>query len=184
MNQDWSKEGVSLIVADYFAMLRHERQHQTFSKTEHRKALIPQLDHQTDGSVEFKHQNISAVLVNIGRPYMKGYLPRGNYQQILEDDVIAYLDRHKSVFEPLFEAFAEQAMPSHSFEEINFASCLEKEPERSVPKIREPRYRTIKVNYLEKEQNNRTLGTGGEQFVMNYEKWRLQREGRSCLDPQ
>jgi len=38
---------------------------QTFKKSEHRKALIPRLLGRSDGSIEFKHQNISGVLVEI-----------------------------------------------------------------------------------------------------------------------
>jgi hypothetical protein len=50
-------------VADYFAMLQAELNDQPYRKSEHRKALIPQLSGGSEGSVEFKHQNISAVFV-------------------------------------------------------------------------------------------------------------------------
>ncbi|MBB6262391.1 hypothetical protein FHS77_002965 [Paenochrobactrum gallinarii] len=33
-----------------------------YSKAEHRRALLPLLNERSEGSVEFKHQNISAVL--------------------------------------------------------------------------------------------------------------------------
>lgn len=37
------------------------------------------------------------------------------------------------------------------------------------------------MNYLEVEQANRLTGTSGEKIVMEYEKWRLLREGKESL---
>ena len=62
-----------------------------YSKTEHRKALRILLPARSDGSIEFKYQNISAVLINLNLPFIKGYLPRWNYQRLLEDTVIHYI---------------------------------------------------------------------------------------------
>lgn len=42
-------------------------------------------------------------------------------------------------------------------------------------------YRPIKTNYLEREQNNRTLGEGGEKLVLDYERWRLIKTGKKSL---
>lgn len=89
--QDWSPEEVQLTVADYFSMLHSELLGQPYSKTEHRRRLRPLLHGRSDGSVEFKHQNISAVLVHLGFPYIAGYKPRGNYQRLLMDAVEEYL---------------------------------------------------------------------------------------------
>ena len=61
--RDWTEQEVRPIVADYFAMLEAELQGEPYKKSEHRKALIPLLAGRSDGSVEFKHQNISSVLV-------------------------------------------------------------------------------------------------------------------------
>jgi hypothetical protein len=63
---DWTIQEVSLIVADYFEMLQLELNHKDYNKTTHRKTLIPQLNNRSNGSVEFKHQNISAALINMG----------------------------------------------------------------------------------------------------------------------
>lgn len=87
MSQDWSEKEVVLVVEDYFAMLLSELEGVRFSKKEHRARLLPNLNNRTDGSVEFKYQNISAVMANLGQYYIKGYKPRSNYQQLLEDQV-------------------------------------------------------------------------------------------------
>ncbi len=49
--------------------------------------------------------------------------------------------------------------------------------------MKEPKsvYRPIKTNYLEREQNNRLLGEGGEKFVLNYERSRLTKAGKEDL---
>ncbi|MCE8472430.1 hypothetical protein LZ189_25910, partial [Rhodovulum sulfidophilum] len=51
-----------LIVADYFAMLADDISGRRYSKAKHRRVLLPLLNDRSEGAVEFKHQNISAVL--------------------------------------------------------------------------------------------------------------------------
>jgi hypothetical protein len=65
-HKDWSEQEVRLIVADYFAMLEAEVLGKPFKKSDHRKALAPKLLGRSDGSIEFKHQNVSGVLVELG----------------------------------------------------------------------------------------------------------------------
>lgn len=57
----WSDREIDLIVTDYFAMLAADLAGQSYSKIEHNRAL-QRLTGRSKGSVEFKHQNISAVL--------------------------------------------------------------------------------------------------------------------------
>src|SRR5262249_6590498 len=66
--KDWTEREVGLIVADYFTMLEKELLGKPFSKAEHRRTLSPRLDGRSDGSIEFKHANISAVLTGLGLP--------------------------------------------------------------------------------------------------------------------
>jgi hypothetical protein len=81
--RDWSSEEVGLIVADYFAMLRAELAGEPYNKAEHNRALQPLLDGRSKSSIEFKHQNISAVLAENGQPYIAGYRPARNYQKAI-----------------------------------------------------------------------------------------------------
>src|SRR5262245_3190566 len=81
--KDWAADEVRLLVADYFAMLEAELLGRPYRKSDHRKALVPRLAGRSEGSVEFKHQNLSAVLVELGLPYIEGYKPKGNYQSLL-----------------------------------------------------------------------------------------------------
>jgi hypothetical protein len=79
MSIDWSREEVEATVADYFAMLVAELAGVPYNKAAHRRSLLKVLMHRTEQSVEFKHANISAVLIELGFPYISGYKPRSNY---------------------------------------------------------------------------------------------------------
>jgi hypothetical protein len=54
---------LDLIVADYFAMLTAELAGEHYSKSEQRAKLRTLIPNRSEGSVEFKHRNISAVLL-------------------------------------------------------------------------------------------------------------------------
>ncbi len=95
----WSLTEVELGVADYFAMLADELARRPYSKTAHRERLRPLLAGRSDGSIEFKHANISAVLINYGQPYIDGYKPRFNYQSLLERVVLERLSLEPDLFD-------------------------------------------------------------------------------------
>ncbi len=75
----WTKEEVKLIVDDYFKMLQLELIGKDYNKSEHRKSLSPLLNERSNGSIEFKHQNISAALINMGLPFIRGYMRWPNF---------------------------------------------------------------------------------------------------------
>ena len=68
MRDSWSREEVEAAVTDYFDMLAKELRGEPFNKAEHNRALQRTLDNRSSGSVERKHQNISAVLIEAGYP--------------------------------------------------------------------------------------------------------------------
>jgi hypothetical protein len=178
---DWTKEEVSLIVADYFQMLQLELEHKEYNKTAHRKALIPVLNNRSNGSVEFKHQNISAALINMGLPYIDGYKPRFRYQkEMLEREIDVYVNDHRLILEATFEKFAHESNIKN-LNPILYDNVLEDGPIGSSFTEREPLYKPIKINYLEKEQNNSCLGEEGERFVIGYERLRLLNAGKDNL---
>jgi hypothetical protein len=173
---DWSRVEVASIVADYFQMLQREISGTFYSKTEHRNKLKRLLENRSDGSIEFKHQNISAVLIKYGFPYIKGYKPRSNYQQLLEGEVLNYLSQNKSI-EKKFDEFINPKIEIEP-RQVQYKNWSVSPPEPSVAK--EPKadyFKPVKKNYLELEQKNRNVGASGEQLVFEYEKWRLVRAG-------
>jgi hypothetical protein len=181
MTDSWSKIEVALIVADYFDMLIKELNRIQYKKADHRRQLLPLLNNRSEGSIEFKHQNISAILINLGRPYISGYLPRYNYQKLLEDEVIDYLIHHSQI-ESDFQHFVEKDLTKPQTR-LNFNRIIVAPPEiisMSEPKV-SYQHKPIKINYLEKEQSNKALGLFGEELIIEYEKWNLIRLGKDYL---
>ena len=176
----WSNYEVELIVTDYFQMLSDELTGKPYKKSEHRKNLLPLLNNRSEGSIEFKHQNISAVLINFGQPYIKGYLPRYNYQKILEEIVINYLYNNLGI-EDKFKQFADKDV--HIKSTVNFEKLIIEPPVLVLVAEPSPSYHRspIKVNYLEREQSNNKLGKSGEELVLHYEKWVLIKNGKDNL---
>src|ERR1700683_4205271 len=96
---NWQEDELDAIVADYFAMLAADISGRPYIKSRHSAALMAQIG-RTHRSVEFKHQNISAVLDELGMPWIPGYKPRRNYQNALFAAIDRYLSRHPESFEP------------------------------------------------------------------------------------
>jgi hypothetical protein len=74
IGKPWNDDELDAIVADYFVMLRAELSRQHYVKSHHSAVLMQQIG-RTHRSVEFKHQNISAVLEEMGLPWIIGYKP-------------------------------------------------------------------------------------------------------------
>jgi hypothetical protein len=166
--RDWSAEEVELIVEDYFAMFEAETDGDPYDKTEHRRLLKAKLSNRSDGSIEFKHQNISAVLAEMGRSYIHGYKPRGNYQKLLASEVMLFLDTPTPPVPPAStrpwkEAETPPPMPSR------------------LPSSGRSDNRRLKVDFARRDANNRALGKAGEELVMLWEKERLEDLGRTDL---
>ncbi len=70
--RDWTRVEVEALVSDYLTMLSLQMSGKPYNKTKHRRRLKAQLDRRTDRSIEYKHQNTSAVLLELGLPYIEG----------------------------------------------------------------------------------------------------------------
>jgi hypothetical protein len=66
---NWQDDELDAIVADYFAMLESDLSRQPYVKSRHNAVLMARIG-RTHGSVEYKHQNISAVLEELGMPWI------------------------------------------------------------------------------------------------------------------
>ncbi len=185
MARNWSHIEVKEAVEDYFNMLQLELKGHRYNKTKHRRALMESLKNRSDGSVELKHQNISAVLIEMGLPYIMGYKPRSNYQRsLLPAAILDYL-KHNPEIQGLFQADSE-ASPAIIPTVENFLTVLEEPPskeEGEVHTVAEPlaSYNPTGVNFLEREARNQSLGEAGEKFVLNFEYARLIYAGKEAL---
>ena len=183
--KSWSENEVGLIVADYFEMLQAEMLGQPYKKSEHRKSLGPQLSGRSDGSIEFKHQNTSAVLVEFGLPYIEGYKPRGNFQNLLTTEVESFLDKHPDAVDRLAAAPAVNPIEAQPIIRPNFDTIIEAPPEKITPPKESGKpwlsRKARKINFAERDARNRQMGKLGEQFVFELERFRLNECGRDDL---
>ncbi len=183
--RDWTDQEVQLIVADYFDMLEAELLGRSFKKSDHRKALAPRLRGRSEGSIEFKHQNVSAVLVERGLPYIGGYKPRSNYQGILATAVENFLDEHPSFLDQLAASPSLNPPEPYSLVTPNLDQLIEDPPEKMVaPKPTSKPWlsrKARKIDFAERDAANRRLAKLGEQFVVDLERYRLKAAGRDDL---
>ena len=181
---DWTRGEVEAVVADYLLMLAAELKGQPYSKTEHNRALQA-LSGRSHGSIERKHQNISAILRDIGVPWIDGYKPLGHRQALLEEVVLAQLESDRAEVLSTAEKLSVAAGPGGELPEslaaiqVDPPSC--EAPDTEVTKSRGvSRVSRIK-NYVEIDAKNRMLGKAGEEFVVAFEQRRLWDRGRHDL---
>jgi uncharacterized protein DUF3883 len=183
--RNWSDLEVEATVADYFQMLASELRGEPFNKTDHRRLLRVELQDRSEAAIELKHQNISAVLIELGFPYIDGYKPRGNYQRRLKEVVEERLSQSQALL-TLARDTVEAPVPAIPAVE-DFLRALEDPPVRgpardSPTKVKEevPVYNRG-VDYLRREAMNQSLGAAGEAFVLNFERARLIHHGKPGL---
>ncbi|MBN8807026.1 MAG: DUF3883 domain-containing protein [Sphingomonas sp.] len=178
---DWTDEQNDAIVADYFAMLADDIVGRSYSKATHNR-LLQAIIGRPRGSIEYKHQNISAVLKGLGEDWLPGYKPAFNFQASLVDAVVRWLDRHpdwlapaaRAAMTPSAAALREEAMlwigppPTHS----NAPPPDELEQMTAISR---------KYDVAERDARNRTLGRAGEERVLAHERASLLAAGRSDL---
>ena len=172
--EHWTDEELDLIVADYFLMLNDEAAGVSFNKAQHNRLLRSEID-RTKGSIEFKHQNISAVLQQLGLPRIRGYLPAANYQKAIIAAIDRYLSQNPVALHPETVVGGLLAERPGLFVEA---------PPMLLPVTprREDIERLVrKFNPVERDFRNRKLGREGEELVLHFERERLKQRDRSDL---
>jgi hypothetical protein len=182
MREDWTQIEVEAIVADYFEMLTKELKGETYSKTKHNNNL-QLLIKRSRGSIEFKHANISAILIENGHVPIDGYKPRSNYQLLLREVVKDRL--HNSIEVDLLTSEVVNKPVIIKPERIDFSKFLVDVPSEIMKvneQVKTPFNRnTRKPNYLEIEARNQSLGLHGEQLILEFEHQRLWECGQKRL---
>lgn len=178
----WTRQEVEAAVAAYLKMLRMSLNGQVPNKAEHNRQLQRLLPARSKSSIERKHSNISAVLLELGVRPLSGYSPLPNYQRLLVEVVSEQLlgdtrldqaslrEVELPAEPPLIEAFddflVEVPIPKVAVAEAR------REWIQQVP---------VKRDYLEREARNRSLGLAGELLAMEYEARRLHAMGEKRL---
>lgn len=171
--EDWNDAELDAIVADYFAMLGDELAGRPYVKSHHRAVLVTTLG-RSNGSVEFKHQNISAVLEELGMPWIAGYKPRHNFQTEIFAAVDRYLSRQGGIASDIV---APARVP------LDYEGVFVMPPDRKPPAPRPAHLERLarKFDPVERDFRNRALGRAGEEFVVSLERARLEGADRPDL---
>ena len=181
MAEHWSRLECELIVEDYLEMLAAECRQEKYNKAEHNRNLRSKLAGRSRPSVEFKHRNITAIMLRAQHTYLPGYQPAWNYQDLLETVVLERLTSDNRSIVEIETSLIEQAAEISQVNDTNsiIVDAPERVPERHVRDSpnRVPR----KINYSEREHRNRKLGEKGEEFVLELERRRLAEIGRDDL---
>lgn len=182
--ENWTREEVEAVIADYFVMLGRELRGEPYNKAEHNRNLRKILTRRSAASIEKKHQNISAVLLELGCPYINGYKPLRNFQAMLGSIVEERLSQAEALTATVSSVIEQAVEAAPAIEDI--LSILVDAPSsgEDEPRLYEkPQFtaRHSRRNYLEIEARNRSLGLAGEQFVLRFEHERLWRAGERTL---
>lgn len=177
--ESWSDAENDLIVADYFAMLNDDVAGRAYNKAEHRRALISVLQGRSNGSIEFKHQNISAVLKGLGEEWIAGYKPAFNFQSSLVDAVQRWLERN-----PVWLHRSPTQRPARGLREadqlwIGPAPTLRNQP--PPQELEQLLLIARKFDVAGRDERNRALGKAGEERIVAHERSTLTDAGRHDL---
>jgi hypothetical protein len=171
---DWQDDELDIIVADYFAMLAEDLSGRPYVKSKHSAALMAQIG-RTHRSVEFKHQNISAVLDELGMPWIQGYKPKRNYQNSIFDAIDRYLTEHPAILEPSPSLFSTPALSAEVFVPPPTLTVPAEPPPERLRRL------VQKFDPAERDHRNRSLGKAGESFVVDLERRHLTESDRPDL---
>lgn len=175
-NGPWTDEENDLIVADYFAMLADDITGRAYNKAEHRRSLMPLLRGRTKGSVEFKHQNISAVLKGLGEDWIPGYKPAVNFQMTLGDAVVRWLEWHPAWLERMPDT-----PPATEAAQIWVGPPPTLSNQPPPQELEQMQHVARKFNVADRDERNRALGRAGEKRVVAHECSALRGLGRDDL---
>jgi len=162
-------------------MLADDIARRSYSKAEHNRMLQAVIG-RPRGSIEYKHQNVSAVLKGLGEDWIPGYKPAFNFQASLIDAVVRWLDQH-----PDWLARAQHlggnASPSAVHEDAILWIGPPPTHSNAPPPDELEQMTAIARRYDvgERDARNRALGRAGEERVLAHERANLRAAGRTDL---
>jgi hypothetical protein len=175
----WSDAENDLTVASYFAMLADEVAGRQYNKAAHRCALLPLLQNRPEGAIEFKHQNISAVLKGLGEIWIQGYKPAFNFQMSLVDAVARWLARNAQWIgrEPAWKKTP--GLREDTALWMGTPPTLSNQP--PPEELEQMQLIARKVDVAGRDERNRALGRAGEERALQHERAVLIQHGRDDL---
>jgi hypothetical protein len=178
----WTLFECEAVVAEYMRMLRLELRGERYTKAEVVRGLRQLLPARSDGSIERKLQNVSAVLDEVGLVWIDGYKPLPHYQQELRRAVFGALASEGRVSERLAD-FGSSAIVAPMSRRLATEDVVVSVP-GGAP---HPRTRRSAVSLTGSplsalhDFQRRELGAAGEEWVVELEREQLHRSGRADL---
>ncbi len=176
--EPWTDAENGLIVADYFAMLSDDLARRPYNKAEHNRAPQARIG-RGRGSIEYKHQNISAVLQWLGQPWIAGYKPALNFQGSLVEVVMRWLEQGPDYLSPTKVASAATGLETPAELFVGPPPTVSNRP---PPKGLDHMLAVArKFDVAGRDERNRALGRAGEERALAHEKATLTAVGRTDL---
>jgi hypothetical protein len=140
----WWLDEVDRTIDVYFEIWTRTRAGEKFRKSDYLKKLHDEGPKRSYKAYEYKLQNISAALNDLGHDWLQGYAPKARYQQLVRFCLEDRLGRP-----------------------IGPSNTQPKKPKKEhAPKL-------VKIDWAKRDAENRELGIGGEKFVLERERQRL-----------
>lgn len=179
--ESWSAAEIDLIVADYMDMLVRELRGEAYNKAEHYRQLKGKLNSRSKASFDMKHQNISAIMLELGAPYIDGFKPLPNYQRLLLPERVKQALLQSRELAEAYESAT--AVEDAGLYETGLLDMLTPPPKPRLPPQANGERPSAQraVDYLAREALNQRVGRGGEELVLAFERQRLISEGASRL---
>lgn len=175
---DWTDAEVAAVVASYFGMLRLELAGKRFNKAEENRKL-QEIIGRTKGSIEFKHQNISAVLIEARGIPIDGYKPMRNVQDRLRTAVLDAFQNDAELRQLMLNSIEKPVPPTIGPVDFLFQADAPSLEETMVQRSRSRVGRF--VDFQQVEAQRRDLGLAGELAVVAHEQQLLRSEGKTDL---
>jgi hypothetical protein len=179
-NGPWTDAENDLIVADYFAMLASDSAGWPYNKAEHNRELQKVVG-RPRASIEYKHQNISAVLKGLGEDWIWGYKPAFNIQQSLTEAVIRWLAANPAWLTRRLEAVAARAGLAEAPTPFWIAAPPTFSNQPPPQELEQMQFIARKFDVAARDERNRALGRAGEERVLAHERATLAAAGRGDL---
>lgn len=174
----WTDAENDAIVADYFAMLAEDLAGRRYNKAGHNRRLQARIG-RSHGAIEYKHQNISAVLKALGQTWLPGYRPAYNIQASLTDAVVRWLEQQPDMFAP-----SNGIAPSAGNKDPGLLYVFPPPTRSNGPppdELNQMLGIARQFDVAGRDKRNRALGQAGEALVFAYERATLNAEQRPDL---
>lgn len=178
--QPWTKGELHACIGAYFEMLRAEHAGWRYAKVDVVRRLLQRRPSRSHAAIERKFQNVSAVLDELGQPWIDGYKPLTHYQHDLRVALAERLRTEHRLAEGL-AGYAATSLRAPHAGRIATEDVLVQPPSSRGDTARSSVRLTGGVVLALGDYRAKALGSAGEAWVVEIEKEHLRRAGRNDL---